>query len=453
MSGIFGAHQATPVVQQVPPDPQTSAMEQRILSQLQNLNEGSKKNTNPAPQTFPDLETSLPSNSPSPVAPFKTAVPPLAATPVTVELDSCGEINKPGRYVLDGDIVSPEGKSCIEIHDTTNVYIDCAGHLVSSDIGFNAVSFDRVRDFSLSSCVLKNKTAAPPEDTWSNALSVSNSENGTIEKNTFSVSTFASIRASSNIKVVGNSMYSQFLVASSKQTLIQNNNFVFTPTVNQKGIGTLLNLTKGSYNKVIGNTFDGGSDGIAKINIDDEIGADDSITMSDESGDTFENNDIKNNWDCGIENTGFLFDSKIINNRITNAGVCAIGGWYSNSLKGNLIKNNIASDVPQLFIYYRVYGLQSGEQYVYFKDNTFENNVLRNPRISETNVVGRASKIIFEDAFVARSKLVLGNNVFINNDFSKVLAPPDLKPETMIVDGGGNICAPAEDIHFPLNCN
>lgn len=413
-----------------------------------------KQQENPVASNQPKPTQTVTSKPTPPVA--NPTPPPPATSPVSVKFNSCIEINKPGKYVLDQDIISPSGKSCIKIHDTANVEVDCSGHSISTDIGPYGMSLAKVKDFTITSCGFKNKTIDPPQDAWSHVLLVSDSQNGTIAKSTFAVSTFGSVSNSSYVKVINNNMYSQFLISSSKEVLVQNNNFVFTPIGKQKGMGTLLNLTKGSNNRVIGNTFDGGWDSISR-GIDNSIGADDSITMSDESGDTFQDNDIKNNWDCDVENSGFIFDSKIINNRIKNSGVCAIGGWYYSSVRGNLIKDNIGDDVPSLFYFYRAYALKPSEQYVYFKDNTFENNKLTNPKLGTGSSVG--SRMVFNGGDVPLQNHILGNNIFRSNDFSKATSPLRITPGTMIVDGGGNICSGAEEEakgggdKIPFNCN
>lgn len=408
---------------------------------------------NPAPSSQPK-PTQTTTSKPTP--PVTNPTPPPTASPVSGKVTSCIEINKPGKYVLDQDIINPTGKSCITIHDTANVEIDCSNHSISADIGLHAISLNKVKDFTITSCVFKNKTIDPPQDAWSHVLLVSDSQNGTITKSTFGASTFGSISNSSLIKVIDNNIYSQFGISSSKQVLVQGNNFVFTPAGKQKGLGVQLSLANGSNNSVIGNTFDGGWDGVSR-GIDSSIGADDSITIRDESGDTFQDNDMKNNWDCGIETVGFMFDSKIINNRIKNQGVCAIGGWYYSSVRGNLIKDNIGDDVPSLFYFYRAYALKPSEQYVYFKDNTFENNRLTNPKLGMGSSVG--SRMVFNGGDVPLQNHILGNNIFRNNDFTKTTSPLRITPGTMIVDGGGNVCSGAEEEAkgggdtIPFNCN
>ncbi len=382
-----------------------------------------------------------------------TTHPPIAPS-APIKFNSCIEINKPGKYILGKDIKSLNGENCIKIHDTTNVEVDCSNHSISADIGLNAVSINKVKDFTITSCVFKNKTINPPQDAWSGSVAISHSQNGTITKNTFSLSTFGSINNSSFIKVIDNNMFSQLLINSSKYTLLQNNNFIFTPNNKQKKLGVLLNITNGSNNKIIKNTFNGGWDGVLR-NEDSDIGSDDSINISYENSDTLQDNIIKNNWDCGIETAGFLFDSKIINNNIQNSGLCAIGGWYNNSLRGDLLKNNIGGNVPSLFYFYRTYKLKPNEQYVYFKDNLFENNRLINPRL---NTSSPASLFEFNSPDIPTKDYILGNNIFKNNDFTKTAEPLLITPDTMIVDGGENICSGIngkikQNRKTPINCN
>lgn len=392
--------------------------------------------------------------SPTPAKPAPATVPAPSKNQIST-VTACTDIHTPGTYTLDRDIVSPEGKSCIKIHDTTDVQVDCAGHTISSDIGLNSISIDRVKGFAVRSCLFKNKTAAPIKDAFSDALMISESQDGSITKNTFSSSTFESIQKSSNVTISDNTVRGQFLVNASRNVVIQNNAFVFTPTGKQTGAGTQLNLTNGSNNIVSGNTFDGGSNGIFNPVTDDNVGADDSITMSDESNDVFQNNDIRNVWDCAIENNGFFFDSKILNNRIKNAGIAGICGWYYSSIRGDAFDGNVVDDSPEIFHFFRLYGIKNkNSTTVYFKDNTFSNNrflTQRGDHMASWFVIDVPSDNSGGIRPVTKADIVVGNNTFTNNDFGTMHAP-HFYPNEMIVDGGRNQCVQPTDTSYPLKC-
>ncbi len=421
------------------------------------------KQSNPANSTIQAIPaTQNPNQVPQTSAPAATESTSSASkqSDAAIPITTCIGIHKPGSYILGRDIVGPDAGPCITMHDTANVELDCAGHSITTNIGLDAIRLNAVTDFTIRSCVLNNKTAEPPKDAFSTALSITDSRRGVITKNTFSASTFAAIYASSDIQVTGNTMQSQFLVSSSKRVSVQNNTFVFVPAGSQTGAGTQLNLAGGSGNTVSGNTFDGGSDGILKPAIDSNIGADDSITMSDETGDTFRDNDIQNIYDCGIENSSSIFDFTIVGNHIKNAGVAGICGWYYSSVKGNTFDRNAVDDSPELFHFFRAYGVKyASDPIVYFKDNIFSNNVLIHQRNANSPGSHMASFIVIDVPGdnsgvrpVTKADIVTGNNTFTNNNFGSALAP-QFYPKDMIIDGGGNICTQPPDTDYPLRCS
>jgi len=134
------------------------------------------------------------------------------------------------------------------------------------------------------------------------------------------------------------------------------------------------------------------------------------------------------------------------------------------------------NDAPLLFLFYIEGGLRNqgedrshitGEDKehitpatdkIYFKDNVFENNKFINPRPKNTYLrYSESASIIMNRVFDVKSfqrqptnaDYVLGNNIFKNNDFSLVLDTPNFSPDSMIVDGGGNICPGA----YPIQCS
>ena len=101
------------------------------------------------------------------------------------------------------------------------------------------------------------------------------------------------------------------------------------------------------------------------------------------------------------------------------------------------------------------------DEYRFFKDNIFSNNKFINPkRVSNTDPTssffnlqyfGGLSQLSGERV-LTQNELILGNNIFTNNDFGITLPAPYLKPESMIVDGGGNICSQPTEANYPLRC-
>lgn len=391
------------------------------------------KEENSAPQeTKPTLPPSL-----------KTT--PSLTSPVSVKkLSSCKEINESGEYLLTTDIMNTKTGPCIKFQNVSNISLDCQDYTITSkNEGIN-IYIKEVSDFKIHNCKLVSSVNLPTERVQ-HTLRIENSKQGEVYNNVIG-GNFATISGSTAVTIRNNTFINEFSVYKSNNITITKNDFS-----NGGNIAVLLHLQDGHNNSVISNTMDGKSDGIFR-GLSDSIGSDDGIVIGNESQDTIQGNTIQNVFDCGIENVGYMFDSKIIGNKVKNAGVCLVGGWWQSSVKGNLIKDNIADNVAQLFVFSRLRGLQPGEQYVYFKDNTFENNKMINPRLEDVFALP-ASSIYMITSSVPSSSIVVGNNVFRNNDFTTTLGPITFEPANMIVDGGGNICPAPEDASFPLKCN
>ncbi len=429
-----------------------------------------KKANNIKKDAVPQEKKEVPDTSkiiktPVPAPPAKVTAPPEKVTatpspqiddPIFIsgpikKITTCTDISSPGKYILSQNIVSSDKEPCIKIHDTSDVLLDCANYSITANARFyHNIFVDKVKNFIISSCTLKNKTP----QSLQNSFLVINSQTGSITKNVFTKTTSLYIGKSSNIRFTDNLINSALNVNESSKTLIQNNDFILIPTTDRKQTNTLLLVSGGSNNTVKNNTFDGASDGVFN-GLYGNVGADDSIILVNERNALIEGNYIKNNWDLGIENTDYLFDSKIINNRIENTGVAGIGGWYYSSVKGNIFDGNVVKNSPQLFDFFRVYGIKDGAPPVYFKDNTFINNKLANQKRIQP-----ASWFVIDTAGsrtgpgireLTEKDIVTGNNIFKNNDFGKARAPV-FSPKDMIIDGGGNICAQPDVTDYPLRC-
>ncbi|MBI5742545.1 MAG: right-handed parallel beta-helix repeat-containing protein [Candidatus Niyogibacteria bacterium] len=381
----------------------------------------------------------------SPTAPIKTSV----------ELNSCEEINKPGEYSLVADITNTKSGPCIKFQDVSNVSLDCQNHTVTSKNEDYNIYVKGTSDFKIYNCKLISSVSLP-SDRVQHVLRIEDSRQGELYSNTIGGS-FVSVNGSTGVTIRNNIFTNEFSVFKSNNIVIKSNNFSFSNGGSING-GSIITLREGYNNSIISNTIDGKSDGIWHGGNGQDVGVDDGITMADENQLTIQGNIIQNIWDCGIEPTGNFFDSKIIGNNVKNAGYCLLGGWYWSSVKGNLIKDNIGDDMPRLFVFFRARGLRTNDQYVYFKDNTFENNKFLNPRLT-TNVKGggdgyiEASSFKIEAIDVPSSSIITGNNIFKNNNFTTIASPIIFTPASMIVDGGGNVCPTTADTNFPLKCN
>ncbi|MEK6984483.1 MAG: right-handed parallel beta-helix repeat-containing protein [Nanoarchaeota archaeon] len=376
----------------------------------------------------------------------------------TITLTSCQEITQSGNYVLDRDLSSTTG-TCLNVHDTNDVYINCNGHSITSgisDVAINTdVTINNIRNFKLNECTLKTTGGRVT------ALLVSYSDKGVISRNRLHAT---KVFKSSNIQIKDNYIETYYQQEYSSGNIIENNDVSYAQSFDPGG---LIISIFGSNNKIINNRIDGRSDG----DLLKQIGADDGIVLGDETEDIIQNNLIKNHYDCGIETLGFISKTQISNNNIKNNGLCGIGGWYWNSWKDNLVSQNIIEDSPHLFNFALTYGLRPRgwdtervmpqDEYRFFKDNIFSNNKFINPkRVSNTDPTssffnlqyfGGLSQLSGERV-LTQNELILGNNIFTNNDFGITLPAPYLKPESMIVDGGGNICSQPTEANYPLRC-
>lgn len=393
-------------------------------------------------------------------------------------INSCQEIIKSGNYILTNNIKSNNG-TCLNIHDTNDVYIDCNNYTVwgeeyfakskyeTENAGDNAVRFKNVNNFSLSSCKLGGESYVP--------LLINKSKNGNIKNNQIG-EFYASSYDSSNLNFQNNK-FSWYEQNYSNNVTMRDN--VFDPQFSKENIRTFTSIggviisNLGSKNKFINNKINGNAEGL----YEKQEGADDGIVIQDESEDLIQGNDIKNVWDCGIETLGSFSGTKIVENNIKNAGFCGIGGWYYNSWKDNVVTNNVAQDTPELFILFRTYGLRpSGwdiekrmpaDNFFYFKNNYFSGNKLINPRIrqekrlsAEFNMSSPVSlSTIIGERYPVSSEIITKDNYFKNNDFSTVLDAPTFNPFFMVIDEGGNKCGSTQSKgggstnDYPLKCN
>jgi hypothetical protein len=414
------------------------------------------------------------------------SVPQCISTPVVTAnvISACQEINRPGDYVLSGDIhagvLSDSG--CLNVHDTASVNIDCQGHTINTPAG---VKFENVQNFSLKNCVIVGLGSPNPYP-----LVVRTSRDGTISNNTLGeinsnvVYTF-NIDRGDGLLISENRINSVLQQYLSKDNTISANTFVSPVSlVRGKIIPGCVISTFGTNNLITGNTIDGRAIG-GGVSVADDSGADDGIILMDESATTVSNNSIRNVWDAGIEWLGLLDRVTIIGNTITNALYTGIGGWYFMGLAHSTISRNIVSRTPRLFVISRTYGLRPAgydprnpsapEKAIYFTNNRFESNVLANPVPDGQTAVAHTEIFVFSNnnqlgytgypgggnIAPRPSDFILTDNVFINNDFSKDAGSPFFGVSNsmwgIIIDGGGNRCSYDRlnmfSPNYPLNCN
>ncbi|KKU58652.1 MAG: Glycoside hydrolase family 9, partial [Parcubacteria group bacterium GW2011_GWA2_47_12] len=375
------------------------------------------------------------------------SIPPLVTT---TTISECGTIQKGGTYSIVSDLSSPSG-SCIQVKDTTDVTIACDGKKTVS-----SVEFSNIQRFSLKNCILSG-----PKN---NPLTILNSTDGEISGNTLTHG-WVHVEGTKNLIVRDNTfsstLYQQY---HTDNTLIERNIFTFDSTkAHSPSVVANISLNNGTNNRILGNTTDGGSNGI--FNNLGTPGADDSIVLYNQTGAIVENNTLQNVWDCAIENSGTLERSFIKNNTIKNVGYCGIGGWYWSNWKNNTVSGNTVEDAPRLFQFGRDYGIRSGENGVYFSDNIFERNTFLKPRLSGIFTSGAdsgsssfsiqkflaisTSGLTDDERLPSGNEFFLSNNRFTANDFSTSRSAPTFS--IGVVDGGGNICGTTPS-GYPLKC-
>ncbi len=399
-----------------------------------------------SPETREQLvdSTSKPISNPNVEPPIKQPEKP----PVSTEISTCIKITKPGIYTLSKDLTNTQTGACISFDGIKDVTIDCKSHSITSQHEDYAIIVKNTQNFIIQNCTL-NSVISKTERVQ-HMLRVESSSNGKVIGNRIG-GNFVSVGSTSHVVFSANTITAQTQINESNNITFSKNTFT-----NPNGQGVLLGLSEGYQNTVADNMFDGQSDGIFRGGSGDSKGADDDIVIKNERNDVISGNTLNNTYDCGFETAGYMYDSKIINNKIDNAGVCGIGGWYYNSLKGNVFSGNVVTNAPTLFAFFREYNLLPKDTIMYFKDNIFESNTLISQRkdgvlYSNNSSVLNMRAPIGNPAFT-EAQVVTGNNVIRNNNFGLLLDAPYLYPVSSIIDGGGNVCKPSTDPAYPISC-
>jgi hypothetical protein len=382
-----------------------------------------------------------------------------AATVVT----SCTEISAPGNYVLGADAKATQSTvgGCLHVHDTHDVYLDCAGHSLtqnghSSDqtTWVSSLLIERVRDFSVRNCALIDDEP-----------SVNESENGSISHITltndgssqlaFAMRTPTRLQFFANIVVGGIYQFGGF------QNTVAANTLSWTPGID----GAALMVSGSSRGTLIaGNTMDGSFTGGAW-----HLAADDGVLLSDETEPIVQDNAIANVYDTGIEWAGLLNAAKIRRNTISHTGYTGIGGWYWASLLNSEIVANDISGVPTMFYLQHTNVLRPIDTGIYFMNNRFEGNMLHATDAGQMSIWARVYDYLgYNFSAVANNPaeraatpadFYLSGNVFINNNFGYTAIGPwfgygsGTPVPGEIVDGGGNICKRYLGWPAPITCH
>jgi hypothetical protein len=275
-------------------------------------------------------------------------------------------------------------------------------------------------------------------------LSVSNSPKGNILNDAFAAAANSTsevtVDSSDGLSVTGSTFSATLLVVTNTNgATITGNTFNLEDFV---GFAAGISITGGTGSSIENNSI---------TDIGTPVTVSDGIFARSIGNAAIEGNTVKNVTNCGVETAGLITNVQISNNGITNAGTCGIGAWEDSSWQNNTVASNTATNVPLLFDFFRLDGLETGESAVYFENNNFTNNKL----VSQPVLPQTPAWVVMNSTGnnVPSGDFVLGNNVFTGNNFLATGLLPTFVPTSMIVDGGGNICnAAAATNAFPLVC-
>jgi len=405
-------------------------------------------------------------------------IPPPAknSTPIT----SCRQIVAPGNYVLQADLVAAlPSNYCLSIHDTSNVVLHCDGHHVSDAANFfaRAMEIRNVQGFTVQGCLVTT-------DSWD----ITDSSDGHLLDNQVNAlpgivdGAAIWVRRGPRLRFEFNKVSDVALqLLGSDDIVVSDNRFTVTPG-GAATPGVHVTLLHGANIQILRNEFDGGWDGVMLFpNLQNTL--DDAVVLMDATNALVRHNYMKNYWDTGVEWTGRLEGSVIQENVIVNTGYTAIGGWYWGSVSDTRFVQNLADRSRDLFHALRISGLRpanfdhgggpiAADTGVYFRNNLFDGNVLRNQRsttyfgddsgnsswmrlFDRMGYLGDVSSIPGEVAPTA-AQFDTTNNKFIRNDFGHLRTGPffGFNPVVpgVVIDGGQNLCVPT-GAGFPLACH
>jgi hypothetical protein len=359
----------------------------------------------------------------------------LSRSDEALEFSGCLEITSPGSYSLDGDIVDAPS-NCVNIHDTSNVTLDCGGHQVRGTGGDQTVDVERVSNLTLASCTVSH--GAGP---W--AVALDHVQGASIHDNDLDG---VEVHASSGLSVTNNHVRVFWSQYSTTGTVVQGNTFDNPAEVDSAALFLTLD---GSDNQVTGNHLDGSWGGDpADIDV---RSTDDAILIGDEQRDVVDSNTIVNTWDCGIETLGTITDSRFTNNTIGNTRTASIGAFYYSSWLRNVVQGNTATAADYLFEIHADSGLRAIDTTSSFRDNTFVGNSAQMPSQFSFWFTRTGPPYGGEVRNLNPGDYRVGNNLFANND--EGANPIFTLPWFALVDGGGNSCGSFSDQTAPLECS
>ena len=429
--------------------PQTGNVDTVTRGRINTVAAATLKPAVPAPTSSSQAQTPL-------AKPFTgqksiSATPPAIPAALTV-IAGCGTVSQPGTFTIPHDITSVSGQtSCLTISNTTGVSIDCRGHKISGDPF--PLSISNSSNIKLTSCVFDSSHVATSTKKFDVGVNIVSGNGISFLNSTFNARKLSwftiDVQKSSNVTLSGSTVYGEYKSEHSTGSLVKNNVFI-TPNLEQSWPQASVTFEYGSSNQAIGNTMDGHT----PVKASTPIGADDGVFISNENSDIVQDNSMKNVFDCGLEVMGKIQNLTFSNNKVENAAICGIGGWYSLSMSNSTFANNTIIDTPIAFTFYRIFGIMPGDTAL-FTDNVFSGNTysttkyfaqpsffLMSPTVATADIRAAAGL-----RAMVESDFIVHNNVFTNNKLGSNSPAPIIWPISMATNGGGNTCWPDQPVN------
>ncbi len=400
-----------------------------------------------------NLTVKTPAAPPPPPPPGLPALPALPAPPAApsttggVGLSTCGSITTPGTFVLTADVVAPADTTCLDVHDTSNVTIDCRGHAITSTastVATTIINVSNVSGFNLYNCTVNPAPAGAP-NYMNEGLALAGVTGGTIQHDQFLQRTMVVLSQTSGLSFVDDTVVG---IVQSDHGSANSYRWLRAGVPGFAG-AAVLSLGFGDHETVQYSTLDGNGGTGPNGN----FGMDNALTLQWETAATVDSNVLANVWDCDLETLGLITGAQITNNQLNHATYCGLGAWWWTSWRSNIVRNNRVDASAQMLALYRLGGLDTahGETTVYFDHNTFDSNGFTQPTGQNGAYVDLAPA---DNEALAAVPLVTGANLVTGNDWSATPYPPVLLPAAMFVDGGGNRCHPSTDPRTQtVHCN
>jgi hypothetical protein len=279
--------------------------------------------------------------------------------------------------------------------------------------------------------------------------------------------------------------YSKFssvslVLKASDDVVVADNTFIADPA-SPSTPNFHLSVVQGDSVQILRNYFDGAWDGVT-LQPALTFEPADAIRLKDVTVATVKENFIENYYASGVQWEGRLIDSFIQIALLNNIGEQALGGWNWASVLNTRFEQIFADRSSSLIRAYRVYGLRpadflgsvapiDADTAVYFRNNVFGGNVLRDQRNTTSTgaaVTSSAYIPLFDDLAYSGglssipgeivptgTQFKLSGNDFRRNEFGHLVPGPDFGSGPVsggaVIDGGQNVCTPT-GASFPLVC-